>query len=320
MDKNKLYTKSRWYRCIDGLLTEEGIYGHYLTFYGVCVFVNERGKTPAVSLKALCVFVVLCSYVGVLCTCVGVCCVLCVYVLCVLWYTWFVCLYLYDNVHMWWVGVCMWWACYGRTKVFAFECVYQLHFRTRQSHNHRREIPSRKQGHLRTLQSYSYFSSSYLTNPEKRIVSPLLTCLISRSVVYPAGHNLAIQPLNPLGMRKEKLMAHIYQAMWGVGIQRSRSSVPCQWPTESECSLLTLFQGNLMLTLSRVGMQPWLTCHYNKHIFIAWSIYASFGILLGFRSGLTIAPLSSDITLPKHGGKYCRYWIAGSQNGWGWRE
>lgn len=67
---------------IDRLLIEYGIYKSYLTPYGVCVYINGRErKTPAVSLKALCVFVVLCACVrGCVCVC------MCVYACCVVAY------------------------------------------------------------------------------------------------------------------------------------------------------------------------------------------------------------------------------------------
>lgn len=71
----------------------------------VYISMEEEG-TPAVNLKALCVFVILCGG-GILCMCVGGCCVVCVYVLCMWWYMCFVCLYFFGSVHMCWVCMCV---------------------------------------------------------------------------------------------------------------------------------------------------------------------------------------------------------------------
>lgn len=69
-----------------------GIYGSYLTFYGVYISMEGGGNT-AISVKALCVFVVLCGW--------GRCCVyVCGYVVCSM-YMCSVCLCLYGSVHMW---------------------------------------------------------------------------------------------------------------------------------------------------------------------------------------------------------------------------
>lgn len=206
-----------------------GIYGSYLIFYGVCVYISMEGRgNAAISVKALCVFVVLCGWGG--------CCVyVCGYVVCSM-YMCSVCLCLYGSVHMWGcVSAC------GGCAMGRQDCLHCI--RVSIGFTLGQDIPTvivERSSHWSRDSSGPFFSPSLafwaLTQQTQRRESCHLSwhayhkkhCVASQGVP-------ALQPMNPLGVGKEKLMPQISQALWGIGLTEkqkqgtvSHMSVTCR--------------------------------------------------------------------------------------------
>lgn len=255
----------------------------------------EGGGNTAISVKALCVVVVLCGWGG--------CCVyVCRYVVCSM-YMCSVCLCLYGSVHMW-GGVS---AC-GGCAMGRQDCLHCI--RVSIGFTLGQDIPTvivERSSHWSRDSSGPFFSPSLafwaLTQQTQRRESCHLSwhAYHKKHCVASQGGPCSTAP-ESTGCGKGKAQASDFSSPvrnWSNREAEAGYSVPYVSDLQGRCVLYS--HGSMKAENPCSPCQEWahspdLCATINKHIFITWSIYVSFRNLLGFKSRLTRAPLSSDIT------------------------